>query len=272
MSVSYNNTPIQEHKNFIRETGITDSQGRKDLYTFIKHLKDNNMWDNICCLPMRSGQNNSDTTNLKSFGGLATLSPSIVGDVTFGENGAVIATDAANYMKLANSITLPLHPCLMYITQTEYEVWDGVESAGAYTNRCYFWNDDTGGAASSLWINSNWYRQARFYGGIPTNGASGGFYTTQSGYHSDETWRSLGLQRLSNYTQLKPKYIINGADATGPFGGSSSYSLVDPPNSVTNPRVVQSGTYAMIIIANNIDLTTLLSVYKDTLGRGLGLP
>lgn len=270
MGTAYGKPPITEHKNFIRETGITDPQSKQDLYDFMSYLKNLGILNDICCLPLRSSQN--DTSSYKSFGGFGVFSPSKVGTVTDGADGITVGSGSSNYFKLANSFTLPTHPNIMYITQTDYEVWDGIESAGAYTNRCYYWTDDTGGAASSFWMNNNWYRQARFYGGIPTNGTSGGFYTTQSGYHSDQTWRSVGIQRLSTYTDFKPRYYINGSDATGPYGGSSSYSVVDPPNTVSNPRVVQAGTYAMIMMADNFDLTQLLGIYKQTLGKGLGLP
>jgi hypothetical protein len=246
---------------YFTRAGVTDSTAKSQINSFIKGLKSLNLWTSSVVWPMRSAQNKGSGTTLYTFGGLGTINQyngTLVNGPTWNADG--ILFDGSN-----DRITLP----------------NGAFGTGntATTIISFLKNEVNTSRGIFLSQGNNNVGTDAFALGSPDATAStdgvGIAFTDRTIDTKTLSWKSL----LIGNTTLG-FYGKNGGTVT-------SYSLANSLNKSGNNTVIGSfgdpagvgpfNGYGGLVIRINATPTTqinsdIYSLYKTTLGVGLGLP
>jgi len=245
---------------YFDRAGVTDATAKAQINAFVKGLKSLGLWSSSVVWPMRSAQNKGSGTTLYTFGGLGTTNQyngTLVNGPTWNPDG--IFFDGSN-----DRVTLPNGAFGTGNTATSIITFLKNESIAS--RQVFLSQGDNN-------VNTDAY--ALFSPNELGNDTSGIAFTTIPITAGTLSWKSLLI-----------------GNTTLGFGGKNggivgSYSLVYTLNkagdscaigSFGNPAGVASfNGYAGLVIRINATPTTQLnsdiySLYKTTLGTGLGLP
>jgi hypothetical protein len=258
---------------FIDASGATDIQGIND---FVKGVKALGLWSSMVCWPLRSSQNAGTGSTAYSLGGYGTYNGTLVNGPTWGTDG--ILFNANNkYITLGNTgITTGAFSSIsvarMGVTTTNGNLMHTTlfsPSDGSVGSGLYLYDGNTAGENSILF-----------------NGLTGGFRLTASG---NTVVKNIGnYYRLSTVSTLSAPTtatglikinglaaVTSGAAGTGvlPYTSTETTSILfaNIQSSVRD----ESGVFSMWVVGTQISEATseqIRSLYKSTLGQGLGLP
>jgi hypothetical protein len=236
---------------FVEFSGATD---RAAINYFVKGIKRLGLWDDMVCWPLRSAQNAGTGSTAYSLGGLGAYNGTLVNGPTWGVDG--IDFDAATSQTKTDALGLPTFPMSSVVVGRRVS-GSGIASweyVGATSNRSLvkrtYQNDSAG-----LGIIAVGYIM------LVDNNA-------QTLTDSFEVVTGI----VPSATNSEAEFLINttkpaqtaGATAWG-AGASSSGSL-----QMTGDQVFRSSFHATFTTA--INSAAFYSLYKSTLGQGLGLP
>ena len=254
----------QDASAYFVTAGITDATAKTQINSFIVGLKSASLWNSVVCWTLRSSQNKGTGLIAYSFGGLGSYNGALT-------NGPTWGTDGISFTNTSHEITLPdnsnlynlrtgfcvFNPSSSAANQRIIEIQDGSTGAGAY---CYF----------------------RYGGG--TAGENGAKYystrnSTLSGNTPNTESASLNSFRSSAFTAnntsdniFRDGSLVSGSARTGllsinPTGARNNRQLFANTSSMV-------GAFGLISTSTltNSDISSLHSLYKTTLGTGLGLP
>lgn len=238
-------------QSFVTNSGATDTEG---IDQFVKGVKNLGLWNSMVCWPLRSSQNAGTGTTAYSLGGLGTFNGTLVNGPAWAANG--ITYDGADD-HITTSFTLGA-------TQVFCGVVGNMPTSGAKGNffagvngeasnqHIYFLNPRSGFGGE--------YRYSGSQLAVADN--------TTSGVHM---WSSIGGVGLNTkgYRSTTLLGTAGGAAAVAPNPLNLPIGLVLGRNAGA-----YSGTaaFAFIIHAAPSSPDTFYSLYKSTLGTGLGLP
>ena len=77
---------------YILRAGVTDPLAKASLTKFVQGIKALGLWNSLVCWPLISTQNKGTGTTVYSLGGLGTYNGTLVGSLTWGASGIVMAT------------------------------------------------------------------------------------------------------------------------------------------------------------------------------------
>jgi hypothetical protein len=228
---------------FAQSTGATDV---RPLDSFVRGLKAAGLWGDIVLWPLRDGQNTSSGVTVKSLGGLAAYDGTLVNSPTRSPDGVVVDSTTRR-------MTIPFTPSG---TQGALGVVMKLMFLGGLEGRLL--TCDVPGTSRGLGIDGffagNFRRlSASYLGGFGTQGAG---------------FTSLAVGGRAVFWAQDAVYSSGGTlDLTQPFGqlrlGDSSLGT-------------RRGTYACAWWFNrsmsSAEYTAFYTLYKSTLGVGLGLP
>jgi hypothetical protein len=247
----------RDAREFIQRAGVTDAGGRSQINEFVRGIKGLGLWDSMVCWPLRSTQNAGTGTTAYSLGGLGTFNGTLVNGPTWGSNGVIF--DGINQhidLNIKPSTTLNINANevgavgLTAPTLAGYRVLIGRETLAGGT-----------GATS-----------------VGRSGATVFYQNNENGSPST-TLTMDGLMFTGATSSTQSRLIKNGQ--------SIAVAVPTTKNATTNNLLLAAG--GSVTPAFFADITSSLSVvvnqsmsleqhlafytlYKQTLGIGLGLP
>jgi hypothetical protein len=225
---------------FVNQTGATD---RKPLLDFVTGCFDLGIWDNMVCWPMRSAQNAGSGTVVHSLGGLGTFNGNMVNSPTWGADGVNFNASGARIevpLSLSQPIT-GLCAANFKALQTAGTIFDGT------VNRVVCWN---GGGSN---------------GRIDTFAGSSIAHTSPE---FSTGWNWAGVQADGANSAA----ILNANSTAGNAGSNSLGPTVHVGNNFVANDNGKSLDLAFFCLLNTTYADSIRTLYKTTLGQGLGLP
>jgi len=253
---------------YFTNAGITDTTAKRQISDFVVGAKELGLWNSMVCWPLRSSQNSSSGATIYSLGGLGTFNGTLLGSpIPTRASDFMVFSDTSKYMEI-NGLT-GLTSTMFLMTVTKLGLQDnGTLGIDVNSNALF------GGQPTN-------YMQA--YTAIPNTIIGSGLRTTSGGGYS--AWNNLatgvaeddlgvlfighdGTNQLFRWNNTTGSRVIattvgigtrarlNVRSDDGTLGGKSDYAFTMMCNGGVSDANFQS----------------LRTLYKDTLGVGLGLP
>lgn len=230
---------------FINASGATD---RAEINHFVKGIKRLGLWNSMVCWPLRSSQNAGTGSTAYSLGGLGTYNGTLVNGPTWGADGIAFAASSANRMEISGMTS-------SYPLEQIFVCSQGSTSDAAPLNY------GTGAGEAEVSLN-------RFETLVGISGVSVNLVTSQSLFNIPNS-RMLMKGRMESSTQL---YVSANASAETLMSPSSStWGNSRAIKGILDRRSVGNTTsfWAIFKAASG---SSFYTIYKSTLGQGLGLP
>ena len=241
---------------YLNVCNISAALPRQQIRDFAKGVNDLGLWDSMVCWPLRSTQNYGSGTTVFSLGGLGRFDGTLVGGPTWGVDG--VENTAANSINFNN----PFASTKIFVqvfAKTDTGDNNGA-SLASYSNgpeRGY-----------EILFNSANAPQPRFYAGDFQNNARTASINCNDGNQhfvsgitdgSSAQWfvdGSSGTFSALTHTPLTPS--VGSLIVGGRSNGSVS--------------VACRSAFVAVFTVYTAQMSQVYTLYKDTLGQGLGLP
>jgi hypothetical protein len=252
-SVFWVEEPDPDAAAFIAASGATDVW---NIQKFVQGVKALGLWDDMVCWPLRSAQNAGTGTTAYSLGGLGTFNGTLVNGPTWGVDG--VNFDGSNDRIDLPTIPLDNTASLFYVTaysdsneQKPMRV-NGLELGAAFTSNEGIeavWLVNPNPLVGRTTVISGLGANVRHSAAAVFDAAN----TTISRFYN-------GANKLSNVSAS----LSGTPDQVAHIGArSSNNSLVD--------GVISVAAYLSVPMSDS-QVAALDTLYKQTLGIGLGLP
>lgn len=239
---------------YFATAGVTDPTAQTQINDFVKGIKDLGLWSSMVSWPLRSSQNAGTGTTAYSLGGLGTYNGTLTGGPTWGTDG--ISFDGTDDY-LPTGITSGFSQFSIFSIakpDTTAGVMYELSKDDVASNREFGILATLGGFIQGFLWN-------------PTN-------SIVVGPAAGTIFRSVCQRASSSINKLRRN---NEADASGTTGTLAQFSA----NLTIGARAGGGGNYFDGTISASILFNTAISdsnassvysLYKTTLGQGLGLP
>jgi hypothetical protein len=253
--------PDPDAATFIAASGASDVW---NIQQFVKGVKDLGLWDDMVCWPLRSTQNAGTGTTAYSLGGLGTFNGTLVNGPTWGVDGITKAnaneiinvTGTNATLREANSV----FACFK-------------SSADEVVNQRVF-NCQGGSASSNYWQTQLWTTDPVFANVFETRNSVNNNPTGVSVAGRDLLFNFWGAAR-GNTTTRQFANGIAGAEQTGLSArnptGTPNVDMIGT-SGASGARGTMSFAIALTPTISSGDMSAFYTLYKQTLGTGLGLP
>lgn len=245
---------------YFNRATVTDATAKQQINAFVVGVKALSLWNNMVCWPLRSAQNKGSGTTAYSLGGYGTYNATLSSSGLWGSSGLAL-TNSSTYMN--TGLTLGAYPDSLFLV-TKLNTSPGLGSgylftAGVNSNGRQFVAELSGAAdRDNLYaVRDTWFTGASDNAMFPLNDSVSG---VGARYNS---WRPQSNTSIS--------VTCNNAFASSTLNGWAASSA---GQIITYATFAQEfGFYALIKtqVNNTLD-ASFRSLYKTTLGTGLGLP
>jgi hypothetical protein len=238
---------------FCARSGASD---RAAVSAFVRGVKDLGLWESMVCWPLRSEQNAGTGTTAYSLGGLGTFDGTLVDGPTWGSDG--VENTASNSISFNNPFA-STRAFVHVFAKTDTSDTDGASLASysAGPERGY----------ECLFVNSN-TPQIRFYAGDFQNNAR----TTSINCNDGNQHFVSGITDGSS-----AQWFVDGS--AGAFSAlthtplaASTASLRAGGRSNGSVSVACRSAFVAVFTSHTTQMPQLYTLYRQTLGTGLGLP
>ena len=245
---------------YFTTAGVTSTAGRQQISRFVTGIKDLGLYNNMVCWPLRSSQNAGTGTTAYSLGGLGTYNGTLTNGPTWGANG--ITFDGTN-----DFIQTTLNPAngdisMAFCATAVFPIVGKdmfVMSSDDITNRK---------------IALNWTSAAT--GLVRLDANKGGTYTDNiirinSTNTASRVFCQASHDGANFYAQKDATSIQSSAYSGSVLGTGANIAL----GARTNGGVYFEGNISFAYYMNtssHLNYSSLYTLYKTTLGQGLGLP
>jgi len=253
---------------YFERAGVTDATAKNQINAFVKGTKDLGLWSNIASWPMRSAQNIASGNTVYSLGGLEISNATKVGG-TWGTDG-IFFSGAAEYMS-SDMTNVPKDVTIFVSAKgngSGYSIFPcigGINNPlGFITSSIYLGNPaPAGNTALNILQPSGSQITSDISSGL--SGASS-FVALSGSYKRNVVFNARNLSLSTVGTQAT--YLIDEATTLTKmsFNGRWSGSAGDRGNPMT------SSFFAIITPNCDSVISSFHTLYKTTLGTGLGLP
>jgi hypothetical protein len=234
---------------YFATAGITDATAKTQINLFVKGIKDLGFWSSMVSYPLRSTQNAGTGTTAYSLGGLGTFDGTLAGDSlpTWGVNGVNFLPSTSSRITAALAISQPfsVYGCISFNNLTSA---GSLFSGGSGTNAQMY------NFANSGKIDAD-------AGVFPNTLASSASYSAGSKFFP-----------TAYFNGASSVVGINNSTNNGSAGSNGISSLVIG----NNPTLAYAGKDIeipfLMFVSNSAINSSVYSLYKTTLGTGLGLP
>jgi len=236
---------------FCARSGASD---RAALSAFVRGVKDLGLWDSMVCWPLRSSQNAGTGTTAYSLGGLGTYNGSLIDGPVWGTDGVTFPRTAASHISATRPIgsaaadaysIFSVHTGL--VEDADFRaLWIGRDASN---DRMFFRTTSDAFAASEVGVNAP---------------SADGAHSTALTAGAGDTGKTVAAYKdgagagsiTGNASGTNSVYYIGGlaGDATRSFGFPIAFN----------------GAFNFELSATQV--ASLHTLYKSTLGTGLGLP
>jgi hypothetical protein len=245
---------------YFTTAGVTNTAGRQQISRFVTGIKDLGLYNNMVCWPLRSSQNAGTGTTAYSLGGLGTYNGTLTNGPTWGADG--ITFDGTN-----DFIQTTLNPAngdisIAFCATAVFPIVGKdmfVMSSDNITNRK---------------IALNWTSAATGLVRIDAN-KGGAFTDNIIRINSTNTASRVFCQASHDganfYAQKDATSIQSSAYSGSVLGTGANIAL----GARTNGGVYFEGNISFAYYMNtssHLNYSSLYTLYKNTLGQGLGLP
>jgi len=238
-------------RTFFATAGVTDRVARGQINAFALGIKNLGLWSSIVCWPLRSSQNAGTGTTAYSLGGLGTFNGTLTNGPTWGVDGIVF--DGSNDV-ITTSLTTQFTD---FTAMATARINVGAGNASRIIDK----NFSTGFWLGKAFVNNQAGGGVR-EGSTPfgryvscTEGVYNSLFSTRGG-----TTHSIYKNGSSTVATGTVVSTALSSDAVS-FGGSSNFLF---------------GTISFTLISNQSFsgsvVDSIYTLYKNTLGQGLGLP
>lgn len=266
---------------YFERAGVTDATAKNQINAFVIGVKDLGLWSNMACWPSRSAQNAGTGNTVYSLGGLGTFNATKTAGITWNANG-LRATTASQYANFSNPFDAT--------TLNGVSTWsvvniESINSTGWFngfinirssfaTNYIYgFCNtlyaditsNNPGGGSTDCFPTAGYFRRdyAIGAGGFIGNGFHSQLTSTQANPNLCVMYYDSGFQGTLQDIRAGTTFVNNGSNNF--FMSSTDLSS----NFTTSMYGAFYATFNSYVASNSAALYTL---YKTTMGTGLGLP
>ena len=252
---------------YFTTAGVTSTAGRQQISRFVTGIKDLGLWSSMVCWPLRSSQNAGTGTTAYSLGGLQTANATLVNGSAWTSNGTPFTTTQYANATISNpgqDLTLLLVAAGSGANFSAFPQFFGVQGSATYVNNQITMGDNAGSAG--------------LIGLIQANSAS--FQTSgniTSGLSGSTSFRFIsGSAKTSTVLNIKRLDIASESSGTPVSAGTTTLTRMQLNGRWTGVQGlgVEMTCAFCGVIAPNINSTesSFYTLYKTTLGQGLGLP
>lgn len=251
---------------YFERAGVTDATAKNQINAFVKGMKGLGLYSNMLSWPLRSAQNAGTGSTAYSLGGLQTANATLVNGSTWTANGTPFTTSQyanATISEPGQDLTLLLVAAGSGASFGSFPQYFGVQDPNTYVgNQIRLGSNGANTIISTFHSNS----AGQFITGNIASGlnASTSFIFISG---SAKTSTVLNIKRLDSPTES------SGSPATA---GTATLTRMQLNGRWTGSLGLGAEITCAFcaIIAPNIDSTesSLYTLYKNTLGTGLGLP
>jgi len=252
---------------YFNRATVTDATAKQQINAFIVGVKGLGLWNSMICWPLRSTQNKGSGTTAYSFGGYGTYDSSIVGTISWGTNGMVYANDSSfKYIAYGPGLAQSFNSsnsCFavgaISATTSQFRRYIGASSVAASVLSAQMMLPSN---STSMYSINTWSESIAtdvvLSGELSTfNWLGISFdYSTGSNNVNGQLNTTFGTTSRASSTPTSRQFQIGGGQTVqDTFTGTMSFAAYFPA--------------AVVSQANK---ASLYSLYKTTLGTGLGLP
>ena len=246
--------------NYFSRAGVTDATAKSQINAFVKGIKNLGLYNSMVCWPLRSTQNAGTGTTAYSLGGAGTFNGTMVNSPTRGTNGLLFESSANTHITTSlDLLNLRDFTALVVASQTSYSNLDVLMAGwGTTTASNYFLIRKSSLTSINVIIRS---------GGSSRQISASGL---TSGAFNMHGWGTQGANTIITRDGVAGSSVAFTPDETA--STNLTIGILQPPsNSPFNGTIAS----AMFFKDNELSTAQQLSVYtlyKNTLGQGLGLP
>jgi len=245
---------------YFDRAGVTDATAKSQINAFVKGIKDLGLWNNMVCWPLRSSQNKGSGTTAYSLGGYGVFDGTI-------QNSPSWTSTGLSFTSTSQYINIPYSSPLLSLV-TSYAAFFSTSTAYVQYH-VNFQNETPAGA----------YLIHRFDG--TSNGAFGVTTRNSTNSYYNSTARPINLTTFQSsafsVASTSDTMYQDGAVAVSGFQLQPTRNPTATPapylqiagNSSARTHAFQA-LFATTI--TDSQSTQINSLYKTTLGTGLGLP
>ena len=251
---------------YFSRAGVTDATAKSQINAFVKGVKNLGLYNSMVCWPLRSTQNAGTGTTAYSLGGLQTANATLVNSSTWTSNGTPFTTTQYANATISNpgqDLTLLLVAAGSGASFGAFPQYFGVQDPNTFVNnQIRLGSNGTNTIISTFHSNSSGQ-------GVTGNIVSGLNASTSFTFISGsaKTNTVLNVKRLDSPTDS------SGTPATSGTATLTRMQLNGRWTGVTALGAEITCAFCSIIAPNiNGSESSLYTLYKTTLGTGLGLP
>ena len=245
---------------YFERAGVTDATAKGQINAFVKGVKDLGLWSSILSWPLRSSQNAGTGTTAYSLGGLGTFNGTLTNGPTWGTDGVVLdgvndcittayvaPNGAASFGFVSKIAITPTDNYIVYSIDNLTNRKVGMFYSSAAGGRVRFEANLSGTVANRLDLNG-------------TNTLNFAFSQT-----SHDGTNFYGQGNNETIQSVAGSGTMQGTGASIVFGRRSiDVAPLNFPGTIAFTYYISSSV--------NANFTNLYTLYKTTLGDGLGLP
>ena len=252
---------------YFDRAGVTNATAKGQINAFVKGVKDLGLYNNMVCWPLRSAQNAGAGTTAYSLGGLGTFNGTFA--------GATLPTWNADGVNFTNDTAAKITTSLAQGSSDDINIFSVVE-CNPYVSEANCICGTRGGAAppagssAGFTCAQNWYDQGAetlIWGGpieaITTRKTDGSFnaYTHRIAVSTATKTAGVKLNTGAESTASSVQVYTAGENFT--IGNQNSTSLT----------ASLGGKMPFLAYFKTASLSSsVYTLYKTTMGTGLGLP
>jgi hypothetical protein len=244
---------------YFERAGVTDATAKGQINAFVKGVKDLGLWSNIISWPLRSTQNAGTGTTAYSLGGLGTYNGTLVGGSSWGTSGIVL--DGTNGAITTNYIQPNGNASFSFVGKMSTTVTRAhvAYSMDDLTNRrmnLFFTEIISGGLAFEANLSGSMGFRI-----FMNNTANQDFQCIQASHDGTNFYAQKNSDTIQSTAGSGTMQGTGRALFLGSNGFGSGYM-----------NGILSFAYSIQSSSINSNFTNFYTLYKTTLGTGLGLP
>ena len=252
---------------YFDRAGVTDTTAKTQINAFVKGVKDLGLYNNMLCWPLRSAQNAGTGATAYSLGGLQTANATLVNDSTWTADGTPFTTTQyanATISDPEQDLTLLLVAAGSGANYSAFPQFYGVQGSSGFVNNQFTMGDIAGSSTGIAALCGN---SASFQN-------SGNII---SGLSGSTSFRFISASaKTSTVLNIKRLDISSESSGTPVSAGTTTRTRMHLNGRWTGVQglgVEMTCAFCGIIAPNiNSSESSIYTLYKNTIGTGLGLP
>jgi hypothetical protein len=249
---------------YFSRAGVTDATAKQQINAFVAGVKGLGLWNNMVCWPLRSAQNKGSGTTAYSLGGLGTYNASLNASPTWNTSG-ITTNGTSQWMDaiIPTSSTWSFCPVIARTNNSD-------------TEPRYYWGMYYSAQISSL-AGATYYLKD---GGLGIFQSENNANNWSPGRPAANATTNFGFQSVA-YSETGPSANVSLDGSFSAQTGVRNLAAVRQDRVVFGRRAADATAYAAATHAfygyfnsqlSNSVVESIRSLYKTTLGTGLGLP